>query len=556
MAADLADRQVRAKPGSGRTARVLGIVILALLTLLAVEVLLEAWLQEILGNRYVRTDDVLHRLGGEIPTWPKLLKNGLLVALVVASLLKVTVERRWRDFTTRADLAFASLGLIMVLAGLFGTSGPVLIGQAVFVYFRGAIVFYAVRALRPSWQRFRWVLWAAAAVIAVDVLVALVQMVAGRPAYSGVGWVDLRYAAIHRAHGLLDHPNHLGHVLGLVLIGMLAWMTGMSRVTWKWWAAFTAGVLGLAATQSRESMIATVIGAVLVWFLRKGGGRTMIIACTVVSVVFLSNMLVRPENFSELMFRLRGVADAVSTPSGTEDCSGYETIEECTNAGAAPSREIRALFFQQGAQLLLHRPLLGYGVGQFGGVVAEQNDPDWEKDPRFGPGGFHLYDFSGTTVDSFWLHLAVEVGLLGLTAYLIWLYLLVAPLVRRSPRYRGVRDPRDEDRERTGSGEQRRGVRDPRDEDRERTGSGEQRRGPPPGLEAEATALWAVGSLVFAALVAVLSPALEDPLFPPLVFGIVGIAWVLNVGRGERPEPDTTTQPVPSLGDAASSPTI
>jgi hypothetical protein len=61
---------------------------------------------------------------------------------------------------------------------------------------------------------------------------------------------------------------------------------------------------------------------------------------------------------------------------------------------------------------------------------------------------------------------------------------------------------------------------------------------------------------VFAALVAVLSPALEDPLFPPLVFGIVGIAWVLNVGRGERPEPDTTTQPVPSLGDAASSPTI
>ena len=53
----------------------------------------------------------------------------------------------------------------MVAAGLFGTSGPVLIGQALFVYFRGAIVFYAVRALRPSWDRFRWVLWAVGTVL-------------------------------------------------------------------------------------------------------------------------------------------------------------------------------------------------------------------------------------------------------------------------------------------------------------------------------------------------------------------------------------------------------
>jgi hypothetical protein len=43
-------------------------------------------------------------------------------------------------------------------------------------------------------------------------------------------------------------------------------------------------------------------------------------------------------------------------------------------------------------------------------------------------------------------------------------------------------------------------------------------------------------------IVAGLSPALEDPLFPPLLFGIVGIAWVLNVGR-RQDRPDRAVQP-------------
>ena len=505
MAADLVDQPVSAEPDSSRVARVLATLMVILLALLAVEVLLEGWVQELLGDRFVRTDDVLHRLGGTLPEWPKTLKNGLLLALVAVSAVKITIERRWREFTTRADLALIVLGGLMVAAGLFGTSGPVLIGQALFVYFRGAIVFYAVRALRPSWDRFRWVLWAVGAVLALDVLVALVQMVAGWPAYRGVGWVDPTWADIHRAQGLFDHPNHLGHVLGLVLIGMVAWMVGLPQIRWQWWAAFAAAALGLAATQSRESMVAAIIGSAVVWFLRRRGGRTVVIASVVVLALFGANLLARPENIREIRFRLGGVSDAISTPSGTEDCTGFATIQQCTDAGKAPSREIRLLFYQQGAELLRHRPLLGYGVGQFGGIVAEQADPNWEKDPRFGPGGFNLYDFEGTTVDSFWLHLTVEVGVLGLIAYLAWLVLLALPLVRSSRRYR--RSEADD-------------------------------RGPP---ETEATGAWAVGALVFAVIVAGLSPALEDPLFPPLLFGIVGIAWVLNVGR--KDQPDRAVQP-------------
>jgi hypothetical protein len=76
MAADLVDQPVSAEPDSSRVARVLATLMVILLALLAVEVLLEGWVQELLGDRFVRTDDVLRRLGGTLPEWPKTLKNG------------------------------------------------------------------------------------------------------------------------------------------------------------------------------------------------------------------------------------------------------------------------------------------------------------------------------------------------------------------------------------------------------------------------------------------------------------------------------------------------
>src|SRR6185369_16881311 len=122
-------------------------------------------------------------------------------------------------------------------------------------------------------------------VIGLNVLVALVQMFADQPAYTGLGLVDRTWADIHRATGLLDHPNHLGHVLGLVLIGLLAWLMGQPRLAPDadpaarkerrlWWLAIGVAAVGLAATQSRESMLATLAAGVVIWFLRRSGGRT------------------------------------------------------------------------------------------------------------------------------------------------------------------------------------------------------------------------------------------------------------------------------------------
>lgn len=533
--------------------RVVTLALLAALTVLFVEVLFEAWVQELLGDRTVDENGLLV---GYIPNWPKVLKNGLIIGLVLLSAVKISLERRWREFLPswrargsnpprRADLAIVVLALVMVAAGLLGTSGPSLIGEAVFVYLRGAVVFYAIRALQPSWPQIRRVLLVVVPIIGLNVLVAAVQMVVGRPAYSGIGWVDMAWADTNRAMGLLDHPNQLGHVLGLVIIGLVAWMSrprsrpdadpaGASDEAAKprpigrsWWVALTVAALGLAGTQSRESLLGVLAAIALIWFLRRGGvggpgqsgangpgrgtGRTLLISAAVIVALFGGYLVARPGNFGEFAARVAGIFTAVETPPGTEDCDEFETNRECVEAGRVEKREIRMLFYQQGARLLAERPILGYGVGQFGGIVAEKHDPNWELDPRF-PGGFNLYDFDGTTVDSFWLHLVVETGVLGLLAYLAWLWFLTVPLLAVTRRFGGRRV----------------------------WGAGLARA--PAGGRAEAAALWGVGTVIFSVIIGFFAPALEDALYPPLAFAVLGVAWVL--AGASRPEPsDGTTRP-------------
>jgi len=153
----------------------------------------------------------------------------------------------------------------------------------------------------------------------------------------------------------------------------------------------------------------------------------------------------------------------------------------------------------------VHRPLLGYGTGQFGGYVAYQNNPKWNEDPRFGPGGFNLHGFYTETVDSFWIHLGVETGALGAIAYLAWLFLLCRPLLRQARRRP---DPA--------------------------AGRVARRRAPPPVYA------WAVASVAASVLIAFLAIALEDPLYPALLFTVLGIAWALGVpehGRGRTRGP-------------------
>jgi hypothetical protein len=96
-----------------------------------------------------------------------------------------------------------------------------------------------------------------------------------------------------------------------------------------------------------------------------------------------------------------------------------------------------------------------------------------------------MYDFVAVSVDVFWLHLLVEVGALGLLAYLVWMFFVSSPIIRSA-----------------------------------------WRRGPP--NRSDPIFVWGAAALVFALFTAAWSPILEDPVFPPLLFAVLGFGWVLR----------------------------
>jgi hypothetical protein len=159
-------------------------------------------------------------------------------------------------------------------------------------------------------------------------------------------------------------------------------------------------------------------------------------------------------------------------------------------------------------------------VGQFGGIVATEHDPRWWADPRFGPGGFKMYGFNAQQVDSFWLHLLVETGVVGALAYLVWFALLSTPFLALSLRRRREARRRQERAPPAGTAY------------KARSGSKEQPLHP--------VAYWGPAAVAFAAVIAFFSPSLEDPIFPPLLFTVLGVGWVL-LCRGELTSPQAPT---------------
>ncbi|MFC0527778.1 O-antigen ligase family protein [Phytohabitans kaempferiae] len=466
--------------GTGRLSHLLGAALVVLLGALLVWVLFETWIQVILATP---VEDDRGNLLPDGPDWPKTVKNALYLLLLALTLLKITVDRRWRDFRRPADIALVVLGVVLVLAGLFGDSPIRLIAEAGYVYLRGVIVFYAWRAADPSRKRVRTVLIVVGAIVGLNALIAIWQTLAGPTTYENLGWINMTWARINRAHALLDHPNHLGHLLALTMLGIFAYMASRPKVHWRWWLAFVLIAFALSATQSRESTLGFVAGVAVVCFLRRGKFAAGAICVTLVLGFAVAQLAVSPENRAELARRLAGVASAFDLPSGAEsDDACVETRTDCgEDRDRIPEREVRVLYAQQGVELWLKRPVLGYGVGQFGGIVAYQHDPLWYQDPRFGPEGFRLYGSNEKQVDSFWLHLLVETGALGALAYLAWLFLLIAPIVRAVWRR---------------------------------------------GLAVHPFGWWAPAAMTFAVLVACLAPSLEDPLFPVQLFTILGLAWV------------------------------
>ncbi|WP_165439915.1 O-antigen ligase family protein [Micromonospora kangleipakensis] len=455
---------------------------MAIVGVLLVQVLLETWVQVLSGPG---SEDVRGHVESGA-AWLEQLRNVLYLALAVITLVKVAMDRQWARFRTGADLALLVLGLVMVLAGVVNDSSVGLIGQGILVYFRGVLVFYAFRAADLDRVMIRRVLLVAAFVVGLNVLLALMQMLLGQPAYRAVGVADMAWADQGRAQGLQPHPDYLGHLLGLALLGFVAWVAVHPRVRFGWWAVAALVALALSASQSGESLLGVLVAGTLIAVLVKGNRRRVLGVCLIVVLCTVAHIVATTDDHAGWERRLGSAFSGSYHQLGVAGRTSPPATGSAPMPSGAPAleREIRVLDVQQAADILPRQPLLGFGIGQFGGLVAEKSNPDWHRNPKFGPDVLSPAGVPAPQVDSFWLHLVMEAGVIGLIAYVIWLFFVVRPLLPRT-----ARGPR-------------------------RT-----TRTPP------VAAVWGVAAMVFACIVATLSPAFEGALLPPLFWTILGVAW-------------------------------
>jgi len=524
------------RSGSSLLSRVTGSTIFVLVVMLLVESLFETWLLVLLADRSIGASGLPELV---LPAWPRTIRNGAYIALAIVTVLHIAQAGRVRRFMTPADAAFGALVIALVVAGLAGGSSLQLTFEGVFVYLRAAVLLYAIRALAPTWAMCRPILWVLGGIVVLNAILAVLLAWIGPGGYQALGFVDMTWANLHRAQALQSHPNHLGHVAGLAMLGLLAWIATTGPTGIRWWLVFGLLATALALSQSRESLAGVVAGLAVIAILARGRRKALIGAFGLMVAVTLFAWTAQPENWAELARRLQGVIAAVEVPSGEEIGVSCDPVAQDCGIDGIPRRENRVLFYQQGLDLLLRNPVLGYGVGQFGGAVASQHDPQWNRNPKFGPEGFDMHGLDAQQVDSFWLHLSVETGLVGSIAYLAWYASLLWPSIvatRFGGRGRTTDTPDTESDPDGDAAETSHQAASRREQDEV---LGEVRQGP---RVLVTTNLWAVAALVFGAMSAVFSPALEDPLFAPLLMAIVGLAWVMRT----TPVPATDADPAPA----------
>ncbi|WP_143193814.1 O-antigen ligase family protein [Micromonospora sp. CB01531] len=382
--------------------------------------------------------------------WSELAAAALYVLLAALTAGKVVLDRQWRHFATGADLALLALGFTMALAGVANDSSAALTGQALLAYLRAVLVFYALRAADPGPVAVRRLLTVVGVVVAANVAVALGEAAAGFAVddAAGVGSVD--QGAVR---ALLADSVELGNVLGLALVGCLAWAAGGRTVGRMWWAAVALVALALSATESSGSVVGVLLAAVVVAVTaRRGAARVLGVVLLLVLCVG-AQVALNPDRHASWEARL-GIG--VSRVDGA--------------AIAAPTD------FPRVADVLARQPLLGCGPGQLTSIGAGEGGSQCTANQPFEQKGFS---------HSFWFRLLIETGVLGFAAFVAWLFLVIRPL--RNP---ARRRPRRESP------------------------------GPPHFI-----AIWGIAAVVFAAVVAVLSPSVESPMLSVLLWTVVGIAW-------------------------------
>jgi O-antigen ligase len=308
-------------------------------------------------------------------------------------------------------LAFAAIGL---LSAVVNGVPPLIVGVGLVFTLDATVLFFLPRLAGFTLRQSLGAVGALVAIVFASALLAVAQAILS-PTILGLEPVRGRFGELHRLASIFGDPNVFGAFLVASAPFVLLMATHLPTHRLRRFAGVVAFflILALWVSFSRGAWIAIVlgVGAVLAIIDR----RTLLLGL-VLCVVSFGTAAVMPRDL--LVARSGGGgAGGAERPELIES-----TIDRVGTIGLGG--DLRTLFVLNAIPIVQDHPLLGVGPGRYGGAVADNY-------------GTPIYEQYGTdqlfsnplqrTVDNFWLHVLVEMGIVG---FIIFLLTAMVPGVR------------------------------------------------------------------------------------------------------------------------------
>jgi hypothetical protein len=332
------------------------------------------------------------------------------------------------------DPTFALTGVfvcVAVLSAIVNGMSPGIAAFGIVMTVDAMAIYFVWIALRPSRDAAGR---AIAAIVAAGVVVALfgIGQVLLTPSLLGFERFSPLPGEIGSITSFLGNPNLLAPVLGFLLPFPLFGVVRLGQPRRRAIAAAIALtlLLALVLTFSRGAWVAAAAGIAIGTLLldwRAFAVAAGVTAAAVVLVLVMPHHLVATDDpHAEAPAWILAGADGSTEPSPSPSPSPAASPEPSPTPDPLRGRgseEVRLYFLRDGLRILRDNPVLGVGPGRYGGAVAKIV-------------GSPVYDEYGTslghfrTVHNFWLHLAGETGVLGISLFLTVVIGLIVRLVR------------------------------------------------------------------------------------------------------------------------------
>jgi len=329
------------------------------------------------------------------------LSEGLLLGVTVALMVRAAREGRLvAAFRHPVTALLGALGVVALLSMLLNDVPVQVAALGMLFTLDAAVLFFLPRLV--TWSR-RQVVLAVGAFVAIVVAAALVAVAQAllSPTILGLYVVTGQFGEVYRLAAFIGDPNVFGAFITAAAPFALLTATNAQSPLHRRLAIAAAFLLLLALwlTFSRGSWLALGVSTagVLVWL----GRRTLLVALAMMALTFVTANVMPRDLMVE---RGEGLGERPNVIGSTLGRVG----------AVGEGRDLRTRFVMNALPIIADHPLIGVGPGRYGGAAADVlGTPVYEE---YGTDEIFAHS-PQLTVDNFWLHLLVELGVIGLAAF-------------------------------------------------------------------------------------------------------------------------------------------